>query len=131
MMKLKTILTVLTIALFLGAGCQSKNTTIPEGDTSEMSKKQQPTNVIPSVTFVTPNAMPSFSQEEITEHASSTDCWVTIQDHVYDATSFIKEYPTESAILMNDCGKDAKISVDGFNEDSRTVFLKNEIGNLE
>jgi cytochrome b involved in lipid metabolism len=128
-MKLASVLTVATIALLLGAGCSSKTTKTPEDHPAEIIEKQ-PANTQPSVTITTPEAMPSYSFDEITEHATSTDCWISAHDKVYDATNFVQENPTANAIL-NECGKDAAASYDNLNQELQQKLSMNEIGSMQ
>lgn len=50
----------------------------------------------------------AYSMEEIAKHSSKEDCWLAIDNNVYDVTSYVKSgfHPGKEAILMG-CGKDA------------------------
>ena len=93
--------------LILGAGCSSKTTRVPEQNAqANGGVVQQPANTQPSVTIATPDAMPVFTPEEVSTHATQKDCWIIIQDKVYNVTSFIPKYP-DKKIIADQCGKDA------------------------
>lgn len=47
-----------------------------------------------------------FSLEEIVNHNSEDDCWVIIEDKVYDVSDFISGHPGGKAILEG-CGKES------------------------
>ncbi len=49
-----------------------------------------------------------YSLAEVAEHATATDCWLVIEDQVYDVTAFIEsqQHPGGEAILQG-CGTDA------------------------
>ena len=49
-----------------------------------------------------------FSLEEIALHNSRTDCWLLINEKVYDVTMFINSHPGGSAILQG-CGQEATL----------------------
>ena len=40
-------------------------------------------------------------------HNTNTDCWIIIDDIVYDVTAYIEKHPAGSEIIMNYAGKDA------------------------
>ena len=48
----------------------------------------------------------NYTMEEIARHSTKEDCWLLIENKVYDVTSFIPKHPGEEAILKG-CGKDA------------------------
>jgi cytochrome b involved in lipid metabolism len=48
----------------------------------------------------------TISLEEIAKHKDAGDCWMAIENSVYDVSSFVPKHPGEDAILMG-CGKDA------------------------
>ncbi len=47
-----------------------------------------------------------FTTAEIAEHNTETDCWLLIDEKVYDATDYIASHPGGTAILQG-CGTDA------------------------
>ena len=49
----------------------------------------------------------SFTIEEVAEHDHLTDCWMMIEDDVYDLTDYIDKHPTPASILAPWCGRDA------------------------
>lgn len=46
------------------------------------------------------------SSSEVAKHNSATDCWIIVNDRVYDVAKFIASHPGGPAILAG-CGKDA------------------------
>ena len=46
-----------------------------------------------------------FTREEIEKHRSHDDCWLVINDNVYDATSVLDWHPGGSAVLLANAGK--------------------------
>jgi len=59
---------------------------------------------------VTPETETSntFTLEEVAVHDNKEDCWLVINDKVYEVTSFIAKHPGGEAILQG-CGKDATV----------------------
>ena len=47
----------------------------------------------------------TYTQEETAEHSTVKDCWVILDDKVYDITSYIAEHPGQKEILKG-CGVD-------------------------
>jgi cytochrome b involved in lipid metabolism len=78
------------IAIFLFRDSNNEPTT----DTTKQSSSQ---TTVDSQTY---------SGEEVAQHATRTDCWMIIEQKVYDVTEFINSHPGGSAILEG-CGIDA------------------------
>lgn len=49
----------------------------------------------------------TLSAEVIGQHATSSDCWLLIDNGVYDVTSYLRLHPGGRAIIIPYCGKDA------------------------
>eukprot|EP01052_Picozoa_sp_SAG31_P008344 SAG31_NODE_419_length_15872_cov_21.857985_13_plen_412_part_00 len=49
----------------------------------------------------------TYSLDEVATHNSKDDCWLVINDVVYDVTEFMDEHPGGSAMLKMVAGKDA------------------------
>ncbi|MEM5948106.1 cytochrome b5-like heme/steroid binding domain-containing protein [Spirochaetia bacterium 38H-sp] len=47
-----------------------------------------------------------YTMEEVKQHADAGECWLVIDDKVYDLTEFVNMHPGGKAILQG-CGKDA------------------------
>jgi len=47
-----------------------------------------------------------FNLEEVSKHSTKDDCWIVIDQKVYDVTGFVNSHPGGKAILEG-CGKDA------------------------
>jgi cytochrome b involved in lipid metabolism len=49
---------------------------------------------------------PKLTLEEVAKHSSPTDCWIVLEDCVYNITDYIKQHPGKDKILLG-AGKDA------------------------
>ncbi|AYV75195.1 MAG: putative cytochrome b5 [Terrestrivirus sp.] len=48
-----------------------------------------------------------FTREEVSKHNSESDCWIILNNSVYDVTSFLQDHPGGSHAIMTCAGKDA------------------------
>lgn len=44
--------------------------------------------------------------EEISKHNTINDCWIVINNHVFDVTNYLKRHPGGSKIILKFAGKD-------------------------
>lgn len=49
----------------------------------------------------------TYSQAEISSHDREDDCWIAIENRVYDITAYLPDHPAEPEILLPWCGKEA------------------------
>lgn len=47
------------------------------------------------------------SQEEIAKHAHPSDCWIIIENKVYDVSKFLVKHPGGAGYITPYCGQDA------------------------
>lgn len=47
------------------------------------------------------------STQEISQHNSPQDCWLVIEDNVWDCTDFVHEHPGGAALILKFAGRDA------------------------
>ncbi len=66
------------------------------------------------------------SRVEILQHNSINDCWLIIQNNVYDFTGFIKQHPGGSEILLSRAGEDATSYFIGKHGKNPTVIKRLE-----
>lgn len=89
------------IAILLISGCtvteNKEDSTKSENILEENDNTQEKIN---------DNTKNTYSMAKISSHNSKEDCWLLINNKVYDVTSFISSHPGGSAILQG-CGKDA------------------------
>lgn len=63
---------------------------------------------------VTPGAPASadarFTADEVAAHASRDDCWMIIDAQVYDFTPYVAQHPSDPAVFLPWCGKEASVA---------------------
>lgn len=65
-------------------------------------------NLYPRVsTKLRKNALPQFTAAEIAKHNTKADCWIILDERVYDITRFIDRHPGGVGPVVNMAGKDA------------------------
>lgn len=48
----------------------------------------------------------NFSILEVSKHDSANDCWLIVEDSIYNMTNFMKKHPGGSRVITGLCGKD-------------------------
>ena len=43
----------------------------------------------------------------VARHASASDCWIIVRNHVYDITAYVPSHPTPPEVITAYCGRDA------------------------
>jgi len=51
--------------------------------------------------------MQAFTRHEVSQHNNANDCWIIIQNNVYDVTKWLRKHPGGSKILLYYAGMDA------------------------
>jgi len=68
--------------------------------------------------------MNTYTMEEVNKHTTKEDCWLVIDNMIYDVTSFLSSHPGGSSIMVSVAGQDA---TEYFYELHRKEIL-NEVG---
>ncbi|CAG8643720.1 1355_t:CDS:2, partial [Cetraspora pellucida] len=97
-----------------------KVNTIPQGNEFRLvfEHPTQPGNnpggwmVKPSPKLITSkptinSQIPTFTINEVAKHNNEKDCWIIINEKVYNCTKFLKEHPGGTASILINAGKDA------------------------
>ncbi|PIN06000.1 Cytochrome b5 [Handroanthus impetiginosus] len=71
--------------------------------------------------------------EEVANHNSKEDCWVTISGKVYNVTPFLEEHPGGDEILLMNTGKDATTEFEdvGHSSDAQEKMKEFYIGDID
>ena len=80
-----------------------------------------------------------YTVEEISKHNSTADCWLLIDEDVFDVTEWIPLHPGGAVIILQNCGKDATElfetrpmgSGTPHSENAETILGEYYIGELE
>jgi len=62
--------------------------------------------------------LPEYSLEQVSWHTSNDDCWIVIEDKVYDITKFIRQHPGGYEIMLEQAGGDATLAFRGVGHSS-------------
>jgi cytochrome b involved in lipid metabolism len=60
--------------------------------------------------------------DDVKEHSSKEDCWLVVDDRVFDVTEYVDKHPGGEAILKG-CGTDATSLFDAKHEDKARDIL--------
>ena len=69
-----------------------------------------------------------YSLEELNNHKTKDDLWISINDKVYDITKYLDYHPGGASILLENGGK---VATEEFNYNHPWVNIKNLIGKLQ
>lgn len=70
---------------------------------AEMMTPAAPATSSPSTTTTSK----TYTAGEVAAHSSSSDCWLIINNTVYDVTSFLADHPGGASTILPYCGKEA------------------------
>lgn len=62
---------------------------------------------LPTVTPISVTASVNLTAAETAKHNTAGDCWLIISGKVYNVSGYIRSHPGGSAVIINECGKDA------------------------
>lgn len=57
--------------------------------------------------LVAEGPLPEYKSGEVAKHTSAKDCWLIIDNKVYDVTSYIPRHPAPIESILTYCGKEA------------------------
>lgn len=60
-----------------------------------------------AVATIAEPALRSYSLAEVKLHNLQTDCWMAIDEQVYDITAYLPSHPTNPEVIEPWCGKEA------------------------
>ncbi|KAJ4753201.1 Nitrate reductase [Rhynchospora pubera] len=72
-----------------------------------------------------------YTMDEVSEHTTRESAWLVINEHVYDATSYIKDHPGGADSILINAGTDCTEEFDSIHSDGAKEILKKfKIGEL-
>jgi cytochrome b involved in lipid metabolism len=57
-----------------------------------------------------------YTKSEVAQHNKPDDCWIIINNKIYDVTKFLAEHPGGKKVLLNVAGKDASSQFAGLHK---------------
>jgi len=82
------------------------DTEVTEATPDPVVEATKPTPVPTPAPAPAPVTKTGYTLAEVAQHSTASSCYTTINDGVYDLTSFIKKHPGGAANIMKICGKD-------------------------
>ena len=72
------------------------------------------------------------SHRELSSHCNSNDCWIAIDNRVYDVTNFLLAHPGGSSIITSNAGKDvtSQFNSIGHSAKARSMLSSMHVANL-
>jgi cytochrome b involved in lipid metabolism len=99
-----SILAIITTGGYVLSSALKSNTKQSPVINSSMSSTVAPSHS-PTSTVEQQQGTKTYSRTDVAKHNSVSDCWMVIQNSVYDVTAYIPEHPNEK--ILDGCGKDA------------------------
>ena len=72
-----------------------------------------------------------FSWEEIRKHNKADDCWLVVDERVYDVTSFLAHHPAGSEAILRHAGQDSTVDFNFHSRSAQKLWKQFEIGKVE
>lgn len=85
-------------------------------NTKETTESENTPTATPTEPITTPEpiqAAGTYTSAQIATHAIESDCWASIDNNVYDLTSWVSRHPGGSKTIINLCGTDATAKFTG------------------
>jgi cytochrome b involved in lipid metabolism len=71
-----------------------------------------------------------FTWSEVRQHVHEDDCWLVVEDTVYDATSFLDWHPAGKKTILRHAGTDCSAHLEFHSRKARKIWATLEIGRL-
>lgn len=74
----------------------------------------------------------TYTRDDVKKHSDFTDCWIIVEDKVYDVTRFLEEHPGGADIIVEYAGGDASAAFydKGHSRDAVSMLDDYYIGQL-
>ncbi len=90
-------------------------------------KSSQKVASLKNVTITPSTYIKLLTESEIQNHSSDADCWIVLENRVYDVTAYISKHPGGERRILQFCGQDA---TDAFNTRGGEGSHSNDAVNL-
>lgn len=50
------------------------------------------------------------SQQEVQNHKDKSDCWIIVENNIYDVTAYLPKHPDQGLSIIPLCGTDATVA---------------------
>lgn len=100
---------VVSLSILIGSflANQSEEEQISNQTTNSQSPTATETQTIQNNTSQTTDNGVTFTTAQVAEHATSSDCWIIIDNGVYNVTNYLSQHPGGASRITPFCGKDA------------------------
>ena len=110
-------------------------TSVPVAVPTTSVKPTDTPSIAPSSSISQPAATPAptsvtLNTSEVTKHNSESDCWMIINNKVYDVTSYISSHPDGTRSITGYCGKEATSAFGGHSSYANQLLVQYFVGDL-
>lgn len=105
------ITAIIAGSILIGGYLSGKDKTTNQAHTNDSANTARPTPPSESPDQ-TQNQTQSYSAADVAKHNSNTDCWIIIENNVYNVTNFLNQHPGGADRITPYCGKDATQAFD-------------------
>ncbi len=85
---------------------QNNSNTALNQNTIINTNSSSQTNTSPTTNTPTTNSTPTFTLADISSHNIRSNCYLAINNNVYDVSSYISFHPGGSSSITSNCGKE-------------------------
>lgn len=111
------------------------------GYLQKQNKEDAPQTTTSPATTTSPSqtTAESYTSEQVAAHNSTSNCWLIINNNVYDVSSFLGDHPGGASTIIPYCGKEATQAFDtqdrgsrgGHSNNAASMLADYQIGTLK
>jgi cytochrome b involved in lipid metabolism len=102
--------------------------------TADVVQKEAATPIADQASTTTTEVVAALTATEVSRHATESDCWIIVNNGVYNVTQYVPQHPGGKGKIVPLCGKDATRAFEGEHGGDRkpeTMLAKLKIGDLQ
>ncbi len=142
-MQQRLLVSGLTLAFILAVGYgvmrftsneEVSQTALPEAASSTNIVQNEATTETDQATAPTTEAKVALTAAEVAKHATENDCFIIVNDTVYNVTGYIPRHPGGKKEIVPLCGKDATSAFEGQHSGDRKpemMLAQLKVGDLQ